>query len=169
MIHLLWGLLNMGLILCFIIICFKATKLIKENIGSFATLIFVVGFFGLIGSVAHDYKQQLKTWTFTTDDSLTKTSTTFTQIDLEKTLVSHYELSVTYAKDKNALNTPISAHSSAIGFIFGVNWEPIALMIDKTKNNHKFSYSVVAMVHWKLLGVTIYTQSKQYHGMISLP
>jgi hypothetical protein len=169
MIYLLWGLLNIGLTLSFIIICFKATKLIKEKIGNLATFIFVVGFFGLIGSVARDHKEQLKTWTFTTDDSLTKTSTTFTQIDLEKTLVSRYELSVTYAKDKNALNTPISAHSSPIGFIYGINWQPVIVMIAKTKNNYKFSYSVVAMVHWELLGLTIYTQSKQYHGIISLP
>jgi len=38
MIYLIWGLLNLGLVICFLVICFKATKLVREKIGLIAAV-----------------------------------------------------------------------------------------------------------------------------------
>ena len=43
MLYLIWGLLNLGLVIYFLVICFRATKLVKEKIGLFAAVFFVLG------------------------------------------------------------------------------------------------------------------------------
>lgn len=48
--YLLWSILNIGLFLFFIIICFKATKLIREKLGLIATIVFVFGLLSFVGN-----------------------------------------------------------------------------------------------------------------------
>lgn len=95
MLYLLWGLLNVGLFLCFIVICFRATKLIRQNFGLLAAVVFVFGLLSFIGSSNNNNNKepdsnQIKTWKFTQDDSLSLYSSSSVFIDLEKTLTSKY-------------------------------------------------------------------------------
>ncbi|MEP7318285.1 MAG: hypothetical protein ABI921_06080 [Panacibacter sp.] len=172
MTYLLWGLLNIGLFLFFIVICFKATKLIREKVGLFASIIFVFGLLSFVGHTNNDKdnkepkSNQIKTWKFISEDSLKNNDTYLLDIDLEKTLVSKYELGIKYGKDKQKqINIPISAYSSTTGFISGTNWKPVSIIINKTNENNKFEYSVDGIVEWKLLGATIYSQLKEYKGI----
>ncbi|MEO5890846.1 MAG: hypothetical protein ABIQ31_11365 [Ferruginibacter sp.] len=171
MIYLLWGLLNLGIFLFFIVTCFKATKLVREKVGLFASIIFV---FGLLSFVAHsnnddDNKEpnsnQFKTWEFVAEDSLKSNESYLIDVDLEKTLVSKYYLGIKYGKDKQGkMNVPISAYSSTAGFISGTNWKPISIIINQVNDNNKFEYSVHGIVEWNLLGATIYAQIKEFKG-----
>ena len=171
MTYLLWGLLNMGLFLFFIVICFKATKLIREKIGLFASVIFVVGLLSFVGHSTHDNNKEpnsnhIKTWTFISEDSLKCNVSYLLYIDLEKTPVSKYELGIKYGKDKEGKNNiPISAYSSTTGFMNGTNWKPISIIINRTDDNNKFEYFVDGVVEWKILGATIYSQLKEYKGI----
>ena len=174
MLYLLWGLLNAGLFLFFILICFRATKLIRQNLGLLASIVFVFGLLSFIGRSNNNNdnrepnSNQIKTWKFTSDDSLSKNPTYSVFIDLEKTLVSKYYLFVQYGKDKGGqINIPISASSSTNGFISGTNWKPISIFINRTDDNNKFEYFVSGVVEWKLLGATIYSQLKEYKGIVS--
>ena len=89
-------------------------------------------------------------------------------IDLEKTLVSNYDLGIKYGKDKDdQISIPISAYSSTSGFISGTNWKPISISINRMDDNSKFEYYVSGVVEWKLLGATIYSQLKEYKGIVS--
>jgi len=174
MFYLLWGLLNVGLFLFFIVICFRATKLIRQNFGLLASIVFVFGLLSFIGHSNNNNdnrepnSNQIKTWKFTSDDSLSRHPTSSVFIDLEKTLVSKYYLFVLYGKDKDGqINIPISASSSTNGFISGTNWKPISIFINRTDDNNKFEYFVSGVVEWKLLGATIYSQLKEYKGIVS--
>ena len=174
MTYLLWGLLNIGLFLFFIVICFKATKLIREKIGLFASVIFVFGLLSFVGHSNNDNdnkepnSNQIKTWKFISEDSLKSNDSYLLNIDLEKTLVSNYDLGIKYGKDKEGqINIPISAYSSTTGFISGTNWKPVSIIINRTNDNNKFEYSVDGVVEWKLLGATIYSQLKEYKGIAS--
>ncbi|MBK0368740.1 hypothetical protein [Flavobacterium agrisoli] len=172
MTYLLWGLLNIGLFLFFILICFKATKLIREKLGLFASIIFV---FGLLSYVGHsngdnDNKEpnsnQIKTWKFVSEDSLKSNDTYLIDIDLEKTLISKYYLGIKYSKDKEGqVNIPISAYSSTTGYVSGTNWKPLSIIVNTTNDNNKFEYFVHGVVEWKLLGATIYSELKEYKGV----
>lgn len=172
MLYLLWGLINIGLFLFFIVICFRATKLTREKLGLFASIVFVFGLLSFIGHSNNDNdlkepnSNQIKTWKFDSEDSLNRNATFFIDIDLEKTLVSKYDLGIKYGKDKQGqLNIPISAYSSTTGLIGGTNWKPISIIVNRTDDNNKFEYFVDGVVEWKLLGATIYSQLKQYKGV----
>jgi len=170
MTYLLWGLLNIGLFIFFIVICFKATKLIREKVGLFASIIFVFGLLSFVGHSGNDNKEpnsnQIKTWKFISEDSLKNNDSYLLYIDLEKTLVSKYDLGIEYGKDKQRqINIPISAYSSTTGFISGTNWKPVSIIINRTNDNNKFEYFVGGVVEWKLLGATIYSQPKEYKGI----
>jgi hypothetical protein len=170
--YLLWGLLNIGLFVFFIVICFKATKLIREKLGLFASIIFVFGLLSFVGHSNNEYdnkepnSNQIKTWKFTSEDSLNRNATYLLDVELEKTLVSKYDLGIKYGKDRQReINIPISAYSSTSGFISGTNWKPISIIVNRTIDNNKFEYFVDGVVEWKLLGATIYSQLKEYNGV----
>lgn len=172
MIYLLWGLLNIALFLFFIVVCFKATKLIREKIGRFAMLIFVFGLVSFIGH-SNDENQnlepnsnQIKTWKFTPEDSLNRNGKYSLNIHLENTLVSKYQLGIKYGKDRQReTNVPISAYSSTTGFVSGTNWKPISIVVHTTDHNNKFEYHVFGVVEWKILGATLYSEEKEFNGI----
>jgi hypothetical protein len=173
MTHLLWGLLNIGIFLFFISVCINATKLLRREIGLFAAVIFV---FGLLSFVAgsndksdnlEPNSNQTKTWKFVSADSLKSSNTYFHEIDLEKTWFTKYELGIIYGKEQQK-NIPINAYSSVTGFLSGTNWKPISIIVNRTDNNNRFEYAVDGVVEWNLLGLTIFSQMKEFRGIISI-
>lgn len=172
MTYLLWSVLNIGIFLFFITVCFKATKLVREKLGIFATIVFVFGLLSFVGNSNNDdgntepNSNQVKTWKFTLEDSLDTNATFMTNLDLEKTLVSTYVLGIKYGKDtQGKMNIPITAYSLTSGFVSGTNWKPVSILINMTSDNNKFEYFVDGVVEWKLLGATIYSQEKEYTGV----
>jgi hypothetical protein len=172
MIYLLWSLLNIGLFIFFIATCFKATKLVREKLGLFASIIFVFGLLSFVGNSNNDNDNKepnsnhIKTWKFVSEDSLKSNESYLLDIDLEKTLIAKYDLGIKYGKDRQGqINVPISAYSSTNGFISGTNWKPISIIVNTTNDNNKFEYSVDGVVEWKLLGATIYSELKEYKGV----
>lgn len=92
MLYLLWDLLNISLFLYFIIICFQATRLLREKVGLLASTTFVVGLLSFIGQSNNDRdnkepnSNQIKTWKFISEDSINRNTTSSPDIVLEKTL-----------------------------------------------------------------------------------
>ncbi len=175
MLHLFWLLLNIGIGIYFLLICFKATKLVREKIGLIATLVFVFGLLSFIGNAKHenDNKEpnakQIRTCKFSNNDSLDNNDTHLMKIDLEKNSISTYQLGIKYGKTfQNKLNIPISAYSNSEGFGSSTKWTPNLIILNRTNYNNKFEYNVSGIVEWKLLGFTIYTESKNYKGLVSV-
>ncbi|MNR13990.1 hypothetical protein D3C85_1304350 [compost metagenome] len=73
-------------------------------------------------------------------------------------------LSVNYTA-KELLN----AQSSREGFISGTNWYPISIILNKSNGENQYVYSVYGTLEWRLLRITIYSQSKNFEGKIELP
>ncbi len=174
MLYLIWGLLNIGLFLFFIVICFRATKLVRQTFGLLASIVFVFGLLSFIGHSNNNNDSiepntnQIKSWKFALDDSVSRNPTSSESINLEKTLISNNYLFIQYGKDKEGqINIPISVCSSTTGFTSGTNWKPISISISRTDDNDKFEYFVSGVVEWKLLGATIYSQLKEYKGIVS--
>ena len=169
MAYILWSLLNLVLLIFFIVICFKATKLIREKINLFAAVFFVIMLLSLIGKNNEPNSNQNKTWKFNSEESIKAYPTNYLDIIMEKTLVSKYVLGINYGIEKQGgKNIPISAYSQTLGFANGTIWKPISIIVNKTKDNNKFEYSVFGSVKWKLLGTTIYSQSKNYSGTATI-
>lgn len=175
MLYFLWALLNIGLLIFFIVVCFQATKLIREKIGMVAAVIFVFGLLSFMGGPGSDKdnmepnSNQVKTWKFTSSDSIANNPNGLIDIDLEKTSISKYSLGILYEKDKLLKNNiPVSANTETTGFQIGTSWKPISIVVNRTENNQRFDYVVYGTVKWKLLGLTVYSQSKGWKGVALL-
>jgi hypothetical protein len=175
MLHLLWGLLNIGLFIYFIVVCFNATKLIREKLGILTAIFFAFGMLSFVGHADGDTDNQerdsnhIKTWTFNSKDSLERSSDISLEIDLEETLVSTHHLYMQFCKDKKSKqNVPVSANTTITGFVGGIGWKPLSIIINPTTDNLKFEYKVDGTIAWKLLGVTIYAQLKTWKGVAVL-
>lgn len=171
MIYLLWSLLNIGLFLFFLVICFNATKLIREKFGLFASLVFVFGLLSFIGKSSHDDNKQansnqIKTWELTPESSINQNRTHLLTHSLGKTMVSETLLGIKFGQDSlGRKNVPISAWSSRAGFNAGINWSPSVIVVER-ESDTKLAYSVIGIDKWDLLGVTIYSQPKEYKGIV---
>lgn len=175
MLYFLWSLLNLGLVIYFFVICFKAIKLVKEKMGLFASVFFVLGILSFLGQPVKDsYSKEsdtnkLRSWTYASEESLNCDSASFVQVDLEKCWISKKQLGIKYGKDiQGQVNIPISAYSTTTGFISGTSWKPISIRVNRTDSDNNFQYFVVGLVDWKLLGMTIYIQSKRFKGIVSI-
>ena len=172
MIYLLWALINLALIIYFLSICIKAIKLVRQELGLFATVIFVIGLLSFCGHNNDKNKNsnsnQTKNWTFTSSDSLSQDMSSLLDVKLQDNLISKYEITIDYGKDKNNINVPISAFPSTNGFTAGTEWKPISISVYKTNDNTKFQYYVAGYIEWNLLGVNVYTQNKMFEGTVSI-
>jgi hypothetical protein len=174
MLYLLWCLLNIGFFIFFIVVCFRATKLVRENLGLFSSIVFVFGLLSFVGKSNSDRdnrepnSNQIKTWKFTSTDSLDKTGISSTTVKLDQSMVLTYGLHIEYGKDKEQMNKPISANSSVTGLVCGTNWKPLVIVVNPTDDNTKFEYFVDGTVEWKLLGAIIYSQPNEYKGYVSV-
>lgn len=175
MLYLIWAILNIGLLIFFIGICFNATKLIKEKFGILTTIVFVFGLLSFIGTsnVNKDNKElnstQNKTWKFNSSDNFDKGSNRFIDIDLEKTLISKYRLGIGYRKDIQLQNNiPVNAYTWIVGLQSGTSWKPLSIIVNRTDDNQKFEYEVDGIIKWSLLGMTIYSQPKHWKGVVVL-
>jgi hypothetical protein len=171
MLYLLWALLNIGLFLFFIVLCFRATKLLREKTGIVAAIVFVIGLLSFMGNAGADddnkepHSNQVKTWYFTSADSLDRNSTALLQVDFDRTLISKYCILIRYAKDKPLKNEfPISASTWVKGLVSGTSWNPIFISVAPIADSGRFNYLIEGTVEWKLLGMTIYTQIKEWKG-----
>jgi hypothetical protein len=138
-----------------------------------ASFIFVFGLLSFVtnsnSSKSEPGSYQGKSWEYPTKDSLEKASSFIVHAALEETIVSTYTLGIKYGKAKqNGDNIPISAHSYTSGFVSGIIWKPISILVNKTSSKHQFEYHVIGIAEWKLLGATIYSQSKVFSGLASL-
>ena len=94
MIYLLWALINLALIIYFLSICIKAIKLVRQELGLFATVIFVIGLLSFCGhnNDKNSNSNQTKNWTFTSSDSLSQDMSSFLRVKLQDNLISKYEM-----------------------------------------------------------------------------
>lgn len=177
MLYLFWALLNLALFLFFIFTCLKATKLLREKFGIFASIVFVFGLLSFVGNPDNNNdnkspgSNQLNTWNFYSPnslnplDSLRANETSFFSVNVDKNIISKNDLIISYNRDQQGLNSPVSASFATSGLMMGTYWKPRAIMVNRTDDNNKFEYIIIVEVQWKLLGATIYTQAKELDGI----
>ena len=173
MLYVLWALLNLGLALYFIRLCFRATKLIRINLGLFASIVFALGLLSFIGSSGsknvseNSANNQAKKWTFTPENVLVSNTKKFTRVSIDKTLLSTTDLVVLWDREKaSTRSVPIEATSTTAGFATGHTWKTTFIRVDTTSTVGKLSYAVEGLLEWNLLGASIYVQPKTYTGFL---
>lgn len=170
MIQLIWALLNIGLIIFYLIICFKSSILIKQKLGALASIVFVFGFLSFIGRpnvdhISNTSGQSLK-WEAKSPYNIENGNNFSKMIDLDKTLVSKYSQDIYFGREVGTLKyIPTNAWTSASGLVSGTRWKPIYINVEPTEPN-TIKYAVTGTIQWHLLGITFYTQIKNWQGEV---
>jgi len=173
MLYLLWMIVNICLSLYFIFICFKATKLIRERLGLFATLIFVFALFSFVCIPPEEDKSEVNknTWSYESsqnNDSIPYHSNRYETILLTKNLMFDINLRVSYYKDIYTNEViPLLATTGVNGVFGGYEWKPENISIAK-RNDRSFEYYVSGTIKMSLLKVPLVHQNKIYAGIIEL-
>jgi hypothetical protein len=169
MLEIIWGILNIGILVYFIMICFKAAKIIKENLGGLATLVFVLGLLSYMGKKeednsfkSFDLQEQKKD---TVQNYLGNTYSK--EVLLEDNLATKISASIMYGKDKTGKKL-LRATASRDGFVSGTYWEPSHFLVSKLDNKDNYEYQVIGSMEWKILGIRLYTEYKEFNGKIKL-
>jgi hypothetical protein len=170
MLYLLWGLLNLTIIVYFIIVCFKVIKVIKEKLGIITLFIFIFSLFSLM-HFSQKANDKNEIFDLKKNDSITSyikfSSAKKVNIILEKTLVSTFMLDINFGRNRFQ-TIPFNATSTLNGFVGGLKWVPKTISIKQKKTKNEYIYNVYGIVEWQLLDNTIYSEEKIYIGNINL-
>lgn len=165
MFELIWGIFNGILLLYFIVICFKSVKLVKEEIGFLASLVFVLGLLSFM-SESSDNNIAVKNIDFLNQSNPKKTfngNSFFYEVLLEDNLTSKIGL-LLIVGEKGTELIILNANCYRSGFISGTNWNVEHVDIDKQKDKNYCSYLVRGKMEWKILGITIFSDHKIFRG-----
>ncbi|OOG73443.1 hypothetical protein [Flavobacterium sp. A45] len=170
MLELFWGILNTVILIYFIIICFKATKIIRDNLGILATLIFV---FGLLSFIGKTNEENTKNKTFNLQEETENIerpkfngNTYLREKKLEDNLMTDIDISISFGEntiEKKLLNANVYRN----GFVSGTDWKTTNINVFKLENN-TYKYNVTGTVDWRILGIKFYTELKEFDGKIEL-
>jgi hypothetical protein len=170
MLELLWGILNIAILVYFIIICFKVIKIVRENLGGIATLIFVLGLMSFIAKPNVE-NNKIKTFEIKDESKIVGEEKInghiFTEdIILEKKLVTTISATITF-KEYDQQVRIINAYTMMTGFVSGIDWK--ASNVDITKNNdNSYNYQIIGTRDWRILGIRIYTNMEDYKGKFKI-
>jgi len=169
MIELFWGILNLVILTYFIIICFKVIKIVRENLGGIATLIFVLGLLSLLITPT----EENNTFDFENENNENKeitqnkfTGFTLKEIELEENLASKLYTSIHFG-DNNIERKLLKARTYRNGFTSGIDWEISHINVAKV-NNDIYEYYVTGRKVWRILRIQIYSEHKVFNGQFAL-
>ena len=173
MIELIWGLINILALFYFIIIIFKATKIIRENMGGLTTLILIFGLFSFIGK-PNEENNKIKVFDLKNEnkkiESIEIGVNNKLQIKkVEDNLCNNYQIFVNYGKngkEKNEIKL-LSATIHRTGLECGTKYKPTSVIINRIEKNI-YEYEILGTIDWSLGGIKFYTEVKDIKGKIEI-
>lgn len=160
MIQLLWGILNIVTFIGFIIFCFKKTIEIRNKMGALVAIVFA--FFAL-SFIGKSNKETVVDKKFEFQNKEAKLGTVrdsfLSEINLEDDISTNINLTV------NCVNNNVtSALTTRTGLISGTEWKTDYIIINKTGKKNTFQYQVLGTRKWKILGIEVASESKEFKG-----
>ncbi len=167
MLHLLWSVLDLGLFLSFVFVCYKATLLIRKSINLLAAVLFVFGMLSFVNAENSGLSMNSGGSEVVSGASGHKRfdRTQVIYLTLQKDLLFHTDLSVICGQCNGDPDLyPISAGSAISGLVSGYKWSPSKVLLDTSGG--KIRYSFTGNLDWKLMGMTLYTQPEYFSGLL---
>lgn len=174
--YLLWTLLNFAIIIFFIVLCFRATKLLREKLGILAAIIFVVGLLSFVtnkkeskGNIESPIKsRQVADFVFEEVRKIDSTTASYVTHTIESNTVSFLNMNVMFGREQNTNKTvPVEAGFKITGLLGGHKWAPKEVYILPSSRPGEFAYTVKGSLEWLLLGIPVFSQAKTFEGVIS--
>jgi len=175
MFYIIWAIINILLYALFLGSIIKLSRLLKDKLGLFTTIILIVGLVLTISGTSQKSKMnnsvvnETGKFKFNSLDSVHKNSLIDKNIVLEKTPFATYDLKVQFGKNKTTNKfIPIFAYSSPIGVFIGTTYTPLTIRIRDNNNDEVYEYDVNSVIEWKLFGATINYKYKMYSGKFTV-
>jgi hypothetical protein len=151
MLYLLWSVLNLGLLIWFVVICFSVFKLVKQSLGIPALIVFILGCLSF------------------TKDRITNKDTprsggpevVMGWQPLEDGMFHDIMLSYAYPKDTA---DRVEGRISQSGMVIGHHWDTTDVSF--YAKDGKLYYSVMGMHDWKLMGLVLYNEPRHFTGEV---
>lgn len=167
MLQLIWGILNALLLIYFIVICFKSAKLIKEKIGFLASFVFAIGLLSFISKPNENKitEKNIDILNQTNPKKAFNGNTYISFVTLENNLTSKIELTILHGeKESDKELIILNADCNRTGFMSGTEWQAKNIYVDNVEEKGFCKYDVNGIMEWKILGITIFSEAKNFKG-----
>lgn len=162
----IWIIINTVALIAAIYLFYHYTRLIYRRVNAFVAIIFVFLSLNFLGRNVQNNQKTNKIQLNTNTQSLEAEK--FENIVVQDTYLSKIYLSVSYKQEYRTQTTvPLTVESYQSGLLFGRFWEQSHISLQKTSNT-EFSYIITGTYDWRLLGISIFKQSKSFNGKINL-
>lgn len=166
MIHLIWSIINGMIVLYFLylIVGFiaKGKRIFKPQFKVVSIFVMVIGIIQIISASNSEKNTNRIT---INDDYNKKNNSKIKKVTLEDNLTFDINMHVKYSVDKNEF-IPIESNSFLTGFVSGYVWEFKSMQTNNYKPNEKSEYIADGILKWNLFGITVYSESKTFVGII---
>lgn len=160
MFELVWGIINIVLLIGFIIFLIKIIKLVRKEIGLAAAFIvtfaFIMSFFP-----SNDKNSNLEFPLSEVHETLHK-NTKNQRVELANNAINKTFVHLRFSENNDLSN----ANLKRSGLVAFTGLTPNILVSDKIGENH-FKYFMIYSKNWYLLGIKVYTQNLEFHNEIS--
>ncbi|TDE16771.1 hypothetical protein [Dyadobacter psychrotolerans] len=153
MIYLLWSVLNLAALIWFLFICFGVLKLIRQDMGLGAVVIFVIGSLSLISNSVKNRKPDLPFGRVVKNEKVE----TF---QIKSGLLYHIDLMYILP---DTMGKEIKSTTVKYGVVIGHEWKPAFSQVNFKKGH--LHYYAVGMHEWKFMGLTLYTEDVELKGV----
>lgn len=172
MLHLLWFLLNLLLGLGLLLLFFDWLGFVKSRFGWIVAIL--VGIIS-IGAITNGQKKIREQKTEIISPCLTEFGVDyedyvgFERIALERNLIQtvYFDYFLCNSKKQMSLSTLTPLGVSLSGLVLGFDWETDHMLKIYGKEHERLEYRINGLLKWKLLGLQIFAQSKEYEVVLN--
>jgi hypothetical protein len=157
-----WPLLNLALLVgVFIYMSTLFKKYRSFRTGLWLTIVIAVVYKSTMRSTGESSKGKFQTTVWLPD--LAQVKTYYTQLEDLPTFSIEQVVSLTPRNQSDSVK--ISSSSFILGFMGGFRWSPINITVD-ARPGRRLYYATNGLLEWKLLGLTVYRQPRQFNGFL---
>lgn len=166
MIHLIWSTIN-GIIviyLLYLIVRFiaKGNRIFKQQFKVISIFIMLIGIVQITSALTSEKNSNRITLN---ENYNRKNNSKIKQVVLEDNLTFDINILIKYSIDENEY-IPIESNSFLTGLVSGYVWEFNSIYTNNLELNKKSEFIANGILKWNLFGITIYSESKTFNGMI---
>jgi len=140
----------------------KGKRIFKPQFKVVSIFILVIG---IIQIISASNSEKISNRIIIKEDYNKKNNSKIKKVTLENNLTFDINMLVKYSIEKKEL-VPIESNSFLTGFVSGYVWEFKAIQANNFKPNEKAEFRADGILKWNLFGITVYSESKTYNGII---
>ena len=165
MLYLLWSLLNFALILLFLYVAYRATRLLRKDLGLAAAIFFAIGFLSFINSPGYKEAQNSFNLNEQAKADTQQQQQLVQTVMIEENAAFDTHLQLTYNRQQaQALPQPIAAKVYTSGLVLSHSLKVMDTIVTYDAATKSWNYQLYGVLHWRLLGMKVYTQTKMFEG-----